>query len=137
MGDYAGTTDVYNRAPLLQTAITITGTVLDGLIDETEAEINRQLKRCGYTVPITNATDVLILKRQVAQRTAAIGWRGEFVDADEAPANIRRYETEWDAFDEELRGCEIVFENTDPSTASQNITVGVLKLNSDMRFEDD
>lgn len=135
MGDYAVYTDIYTKLPRLSSVASLTTTEIEEFIDEIEAEINSGLRYCGYTVPITNASDITMLKRFVSEKAAAVSFHAAFID-ETSPDIVKSYEADYTAFMLRLRECKLMLASTVSGNAS-TLTTGVLTLRSDMRFADD
>lgn len=135
MGSYATYTDVYTKLPRLSSVATLTTTEIEGFISEVEAEINSGLRYCGYTTPISNANDIVMLRRFVAEKAAAMSYHAAFID-EASPDIVKRYEEDYTAFMLRLRECKLALESTVATDAS-TLTVGYLQMHSDMRFADD
>lgn len=135
MGSYATYTDVYTKLPRLSSVASLTTTEIEDFIEEVEAEINSGLRYCGYTVPISNANDITMLRRFVAEKAAAMSYHAAFID-EASPDIVKRYEEDYTAFMLRLRECKLALESTVATDAS-TLTVGYLQMHSDMRFADD
>lgn len=135
MGDYATYTDVYARAPRLASISSLTTAEIDEFIDQVEQEINSGLRYCGYTVPITNANDVTMLKRFVAEKASAMSYHAAVID-ETSPAWVIKYEEDYTAFMLRVRECKLALAST-PTSATSSISAGYFSLRSDMRFADD
>jgi hypothetical protein len=134
MGDYATNADVYTRAPRLSSISSLTTTEIDNFIEQVEAEINSGLRYCGYTVPVTNTSDVAMLKRFVAEKSAAMSYHAAVID-ETSPAWVVKYEEDYTAFLLRVRECKLALASTQTSTTG-GISAGYFTLHSDMRFAD-
>lgn len=135
MGSYATYTNVYTKSPRLSTVASLTTAEIEESIAEVESEINTGLRHCGYTTPISNANDIVMLRRFVAEKAAAMSYHEAFLD-ETAPNYITTYEADYTAFMLRVRECKFTLESTVSGNAS-TLTTGVLTLRSDMRFADD
>jgi len=78
-----------------------TTTQVEGFLDQVAAEIDATLIGLGYSVPVTGSTDILLIRRYLAQKVAAMSWNAGFM-ADEKPAKIKDWEKEYDTFIQRL-----------------------------------
>lgn len=71
-------------------------------LDQLAAEVDSVLTGVGYgTVPATGTNDVLLIGRYVAQKAAAMAYRGGF-QFDKVPDKVKQWDDEWTAFLESL-----------------------------------
>lgn len=67
-------------------------------LDQLAAEVDSILTGLGYgTVPASGTTDKLLIGRFVAQKAAAMSYRGGF-QFDDIPDKVKQWDDEWDQF---------------------------------------
>lgn len=102
---YAAVTDVQTLLNLnsgsgvtIGSASVPTTTQVEGFLDQVAAEINSVLVGIGYTVPVTGANDIFMLKRFVSQKAAAMTYHAGYGGFTEPPARVTQWEEEYDNF---------------------------------------
>ncbi|MFA5608407.1 MAG: hypothetical protein WDA07_14760 [Leucobacter sp.] len=81
-------------------------TEVEGWLDQVSAEIDGILRSQGYeAAPATGANDLLLLKRYVAEKAAAMTWHAYYgaVAGDVVPARVKRWEEDYREFVARLR----------------------------------
>jgi hypothetical protein len=87
-----------SAGPPIVAASTPTLSECEGWLDQVAAEINGVLRGCGYsTVPATGSNDVLLIRRYLAQKVAAMVWVAGFM-SDELPAKVKEWIKDYDLF---------------------------------------
>lgn len=71
---------------------------VEGFLDQVAAEVDGILAGQGYgTIPASGTNDVLMLRRYIAQKVAAMVWMAGFM-SDDLPGKVQRWLDEYDAF---------------------------------------
>lgn len=107
----------------------VTQTECEAIIDEIGAEINAILKAQGYaTVPVTGANDLLMLRRYVANKTAAEVWMIIF-SSTTLPDYVKAWLDDYVAFLNRLRqGQQFLIDQDPTSTQAGQILIGGMTL---------
>jgi hypothetical protein len=73
---------------------------VEGFLDQVAAEINGILAANGYgTIPATGANDILLIRRYVSIKAAALTYHAGFTVEDQyMPGKVKRWEADYDAF---------------------------------------
>lgn len=115
-------------ARILQGRMTISSTSVpsntdvEAFIAETEALINSMLASCGYTVPVTGSTDVVLLRGIVADIVAVKSYEVGF--DDESPF-LETLKTKNDGIMAKIGNCELVLPDQASSGGS---SIGVSRI---------
>lgn len=103
-------------------------------LSQVEAMINGVLSAQGYaTVPATGTNDVLMLRGVVAQRVAAMAWLAAY-NADEAPAKVSLWNSEFKEFMNRLRQGQQYLVDQQPQGDSEPVFLIVRQPSRDDYF---
>jgi phage gp36-like protein len=75
---------------------------VEEIIDDVAAELDGIAQASGYTVPVTNAEAVALMKRYNRMCAAVAVWHAGFV-SDTAPARVEYWNTQCEGFKARLR----------------------------------
>lgn len=98
-----------------------TETQVEQFIDQIAAEIDSVLVSIGYTVPVTGTNDITMLKRYVAQKSAAKTFDAGYGGLGDAPHRILEWEEEYKTFLERLISRDMQLVDTNPRAKFRTI----------------
>lgn len=98
---------------------------VEGFLDQVAAEVDGMLRGAGYgTVPATGTSDVLMIRRHVAQKAAAMTYHAGFGGFGETPARVEQWEKEYADFLKRLGEKSIRLVDQAPARRAGVIYVG-------------
>lgn len=74
-----------------------TTTQVEGFLDQVAAEIDGLLAGQGYTTPATGTTDILLIRRYLSVKVAAMTFSAGFM-SDNEPTKVKEWRTEYKLF---------------------------------------
>lgn len=103
---------------------------VEDFVAQVSAEINGVLRAQGYgSVPATGANDLLLLRRYVSEKAAAMTYHAGYGGFGDVPARVARWEEDYADFLLRLRkGQQQLIDQAPSSTAAGSIQTGTLVL---------